>query len=89
MNPKLIFLTAGCVAAISAKAKSNWTDQRPTSGSAFHNFTIYSYNSALNGSFTTFNKEDNTRGKQYLFDSWAKGTVIDINNNVIANDSFG
>ena len=89
MKIKVVLFTACFFAVVAVNGQTSWTDQRPTNANAFHNFTVYSYNTALNGTFIGFNKEDNTRGKKYLFDSWAKGTVVDINKNVIANDSLG
>jgi hypothetical protein len=49
---------------------------------------MYSYNNALTGTFTSFNNADNTKGKRYLFDSWAKGKVTNAEGAVVVNDSF-
>jgi hypothetical protein len=39
-------------------------------------------------SLPTFTHHEDTRGSRYLFDDWAKGTVVSANNTVIDNSKF-
>src|ERR1051326_4995385 len=66
-----------------------WSDPTPggTTG-PFHNFNVYSHNTAWDGSYVNFNSIENTKGNRYLFDGWAKGNIITSKGDVIANDSF-
>jgi hypothetical protein len=57
-------------------------------GSSFTNFNTYSNNTALNGSNVNFNAIENTKGRRYLFDGWAKGNVITSKGDVINNDTM-
>ena len=88
MNSKLILTAAYCCLAVVANCQTPWTDSKPGSAASFHNFNIYSFNNALSGQFTSFNNADNTKGKRYLFDNWAKGKVINAQGALVINDSF-
>lgn len=55
----------------------------------FKDFSMYSPHGFLNGSvMTTFNNSENTKGRRYFFDNWAKGTLTGASGKTIQADSF-
>lgn len=41
------------------------------------------------GTFYNISRTEGTKGSRYLFDTWAKGSVVDSKGNTIKNDSYG
>jgi hypothetical protein len=86
---KIIILLFASSLFFGVLAKSQWTDPRPVGSSGpFKNFNVYTHNTALDGSFVNFNNIENTKGKRYLFDDWAKGNVTMSAGGVINSDSL-
>ncbi len=58
--------------------------------SLLKDFSASQQNSKLytGASLPTFTHHEDTKGNRYLFDDWAKGTVVTANNSVIDNRNF-
>jgi hypothetical protein len=93
MRNKIFFFCASffTIASANAQAVGNhwtWSDVRPAGNmGTFRNFNYYTHNTAMDGSFVNFN-DNNSKGRRYLFDGWAKGKVITSTGYVIASDSI-
>src|SRR5690348_14621936 len=86
---KKIFLLLAVSLFLGIIAKSQWTDPQPGGSiGPFKNFNVYTHNTALDGSFVNFNSIENTKGKRYLFDDWAKGSVITPKGELVNADSL-